>query len=151
MFKIDPKRVVAEYVGNNRSDGAPRLSKLAQKIIDAPVEPAVSSMVILGTVQALETAMLAILGFGIYFAYVGNEEFSHYAAIISVTLIISLFTFNISKSHEISAYRTSSRRQAAQSALGRPHWVLCWSACSLLNWVNISHVFGLSAGSASVP
>lgn len=106
MFQIDPKRVVAEYVGNNRSDGAPKLSKLAQKIIDAPVEPAVSSLVILGTVQALETAMLAVLGFGIYFAYVSHEEFSHYAALISVTLIISLFSFNIAKSHEISVYRT---------------------------------------------
>ncbi|TDQ66153.1 Undecaprenyl-phosphate glucose phosphotransferase [Maritalea mobilis] len=106
MFQIDPKRVVAEYVGNNNGQGAPKLSKLAQKIVDAPVEPALSSMVIVGTVQALETAMLGLLGFGIYFAYVGNEEFSHYAALIGTALLISLFAFNIAKSHEIGVYRT---------------------------------------------
>lgn len=54
------------------------------------MEPAISSLVIVGTVQAIETAILAILGFGIYFAYVGSAEFSHYAALIGITLLISL-------------------------------------------------------------
>ncbi len=70
------------------------------------MEPAISSLVIVGTVQAIETAILAILGFGIYFAYVGSAEFSHYAALIGITLLISLFAFNIAKAHEISIYRT---------------------------------------------
>ncbi len=63
MFQIDPKRVVAEYVGNNGGSGDRKLTALAQKIADAPVEPAISSLVIVGTVQAIETAILAILGF----------------------------------------------------------------------------------------
>ncbi|AVX04783.1 undecaprenyl-phosphate glucose phosphotransferase [Maritalea myrionectae] len=120
MFRIDPKRVVAEYVGNNRGNGDKKLTALAQKIADAPVEPAISSMVIVGTVQAIETALLGLLGFIIYFVYVGNEEFSHYAALIGISLLISLFAFNIANSHEISVYRTriiqTSRAFGAWSA-----------------------------------
>lgn len=106
MFQSEPTRGIAEYVGSNNGQGRPKLSKLAQKIVDSPVEPAVSSMVIVGTVQALETAMLALLGIGIYFVYVNHVEFSHYAALIGVSLLISLFAFNITKSHEIGVYRS---------------------------------------------
>ena len=108
MFRVDPQQAVLEHVAKQTATGAEEhaLSPEAEAIIAAPVESTLSGAVVVGVAQAIEAALLAALGYGIYEYYVslGAPEF-YLPVILSASLLANVL-FNAARTHRIAAYRT---------------------------------------------
>ncbi len=114
MFRIDPKIAVQEYVstGHNEQKKQVRLSKKALEVASKPVEKNISTTVIIGMVQLLETTLLALLGFAIYRAYVDVPDNGLYGPIIIGASLAAYVIFNMAHTHSIGIYRTRVHQSA---------------------------------------
>lgn len=108
MYRIDPKEVVSELVGS-RSESVAKstLSKLGKEIADRPSDPAMSSKIIVGVVQAIEFLALVLVGMAVFAAYAPDGDLLHYLALSVATSTIALFGQNIVKNHSVQKYRTT--------------------------------------------
>ncbi len=108
MFHLDPKKTIHEHVaaGVTHADSNIKLSRLAQEVASRPVVKSISSVVIIGTAQFLETIMLMLVGFGVFWAYLGGDNYQVYAPIIVGASIIANMVFNFARTHSLWIYRT---------------------------------------------
>ncbi len=108
MYRVDPKQAVLEHAAKRAATGEPgrRLAPEAEAIIAAPVERSLSGAVVVGIAQAVEAAMLAILGYGIYGSYVEPDEHAYYIPVILAACLLANVLFNAGRTHRITAYRS---------------------------------------------
>ncbi|MCF6327338.1 MAG: undecaprenyl-phosphate glucose phosphotransferase [Devosiaceae bacterium] len=114
MFRLDPKIAVQEHInaGQNEPKKQITLSAKAMKVASSPVEKNISSTVIIGFVQLLETLLLALLGFAIYWSYVEVPDNALYVPIIFGASLAANVIFNMAHTHSISIYRTRVHQSA---------------------------------------
>jgi Undecaprenyl-phosphate glucose phosphotransferase len=106
MFRLDPKQAVMEHVSGGKAAGqSGGLSSTAEAIIASPVDRTLSGAVIAGIAQIVEATLLALLGFGIYRAYLGGGEDTFYIPVILATALVANIAFNIAGAHRIAIYR----------------------------------------------
>jgi len=108
MYRVDPKQAVLEHAAKRAAAGEPgrRLAPEAEAIIAEPVERSLSGAVVVGIAQAVEAAMLAILGYGIYGSYVEPDEHAYYIPVILAACLLANVLFNAGRTHRITAYRS---------------------------------------------
>jgi Undecaprenyl-phosphate glucose phosphotransferase len=108
MYRVDPQQAVQAHAAKPAaSDQAGRsLSEPAEAIIAAPVERSISGTVVTGVAQAVEAALLAALGYGIYEYYVELGHPAFYIPVILASCLLANVLFNAGRSHRITAYRT---------------------------------------------
>lgn len=109
MFRLDAKKTVMDHMakGEERADGAIALSPDAMQIVNQPVEKTYSASVIVGVAQIVEATLMATLGFAIYWSYVGGGADAFYIPVIFGAALFSNILFNLTRTHRISAYRSS--------------------------------------------
>ncbi len=109
MFRLDPKQAVLDHVaqGRRRRSRGRKLSDLAETIIARPSERTLSTVIVSGLAQVAEALLLGVIGIVIYSLYLPHENFGFYALIILAAVLASNILFNFSKTHHISAYRSS--------------------------------------------
>jgi len=105
MFRVDPKQAVLDHASRQAETGR-RLSEPAEAIIAQPVESNISGAVVCGIAQAVEAALLAGLGYGIYAYYVELGQPAFYIPVILASCLLANILFNAARTHRISAYRT---------------------------------------------
>ncbi|MFD2646215.1 undecaprenyl-phosphate glucose phosphotransferase [Devosia albogilva] len=109
MYRVDPKQAVEQHAtraGSVRVE--PALSPQAEAVIGKPVESRLSGPVVSGIVQLIEAALLALLGYGIYEAYVLPDQPTLYVPIILAASLLANVLFNVAGAHRIAAYRTGA-------------------------------------------
>jgi len=114
MFRLDPKKTIHEHISAG-SDGPKKdvkLSKIALEVVNKPVEKSISSSVIIGITQLLESLMLAALGLAIYWAYVDVGNNALYVPVILGASLAANIIFNMARTHSIWIYRTGLRQNA---------------------------------------
>ncbi|MEQ1901640.1 MAG: undecaprenyl-phosphate glucose phosphotransferase [Devosia sp.] len=107
MFRLDPAQAVLNHVTQRYGTIAPQLSAEARAIAAAPIEPGFSASVISGVAQAIESLLLAALGFAIFASYVEAGHASIYIPVIVAATLAANVLFNAARTHRIIAYRTS--------------------------------------------
>ncbi|HEV7345612.1 MAG TPA: undecaprenyl-phosphate glucose phosphotransferase [Devosia sp.] len=109
MYRVDPKQAVLDHISKPTAAGDTErpLSKEAETIIAAPVEPSLSGAVMVGVAQILEAVLLAALGYGIFMAYVELGEPAYYIPVILGACLLANVLFNAARTHRIAAYRTT--------------------------------------------
>ncbi len=103
MFRVDPQKAINDHA--SRSDDRP-LSPIAETIIARADERPLPAAVIVGVAQVIEALLLAILGYGIYVAYVGPGQEGFYIPVILATALMANIIFNAARAHRVTAYRT---------------------------------------------
>jgi len=90
-----------------RATGAPRLSAPALKAAAQPFRRAYSPIVLAGTVRLIEVALVALVGFAVYFAYVVPiEGFAwRYVGAIAGIAVLALFAFQAADIYQVQAFR----------------------------------------------
>jgi Undecaprenyl-phosphate glucose phosphotransferase len=83
-----------------------------------------SSKIVVGVAQAVEMALLSVIGMIIYFSYVEGGDPLHYFALTVITTAMALFGQNLVKNHSVQKYRTKLKQ------VGRS--IAVWSAALLL-------------------
>src|SRR5690554_624297 len=106
MYRVDPNKAIQDHSKRSQAEGERVLSPAAEAIIAAPAERPISGAVIAGVAQIVEAALLAILGYGIYAAYVSPGNDAVYVPVILATVLLANVLFNGARSHRVSAYRT---------------------------------------------
>jgi len=106
MLRVDPKEAVRDHLKTRRRRSRNnKLSDLAEAAIARPVEKTLSGTVVAGVAQAIEAAVLAVIGMAIYAFYVADEKTRFYLLVtIAATIVANVF-FNIAQTHRIGAYR----------------------------------------------
>jgi len=105
MFHIDPKQAVLNHVASGSAqDQSGRLTAQAERIAAAPVEKTMSAAVIVGVAQAIEAALLALLGYAIFKIYVDATPIFYIPVILGATLFANVL-INAARMHKVSAYR----------------------------------------------
>lgn len=108
MFRLDPKQAVIDHVASRGKapahDG--KLSEEATRIVNMPVEPTLSSAVIVGVAQGIEAVLLALSGLVIHALYIGNSQHAFYLPVILVGVFLANVLFNVAGTHKIAAYRS---------------------------------------------
>ncbi|MET3925698.1 undecaprenyl-phosphate glucose phosphotransferase [Devosia sp. 2618] len=108
MYRVDPKQAVQEHVLKQTAagDSGRTLSAPAEAIIAAPVERTISGSVVSGVAQVIESALLAVLGYGIFLFYVDIGSPSFYVPVVLASCLLANILFNAARTHRITAYRT---------------------------------------------
>ncbi|MHA6692815.1 undecaprenyl-phosphate glucose phosphotransferase [Devosia sp. A449] len=108
MYRVDPKQAVRQHVSKQAAAGASgqKLSAAAEAIIAAPVERSLSGSVVSGVAQAVEAALLALLGYGIYEYYVELGQPTFYIPVILASCLLFNVLANTARTHRIASYRT---------------------------------------------
>ena len=135
MYRVDPNKAIKDHTARAQAEGERVLWPAAEAIIAAPAERPVSGTVIAGVAQIVEAGLLAILGYGIYAAYVSPANDAVYVPVILATVLLANVLFNGARSHRVSAYRT------VVSQIGRV--LAAWLAVTV---VLMSCVFLFKAG-----
>ena len=111
MFQVDTKQAMMQHAaeGARPSDGG-LLTPAAIETAARPVEPTMSTAIIVGVAQGVEALLLATLGFAIYGAYIGAQQAAFYVPLILSTVLVSNVLFNAARTHRIPLYRTALRQ-----------------------------------------
>src|SRR5579884_45867 len=90
-----------------REKTAPQLSAPALKAATQPFRPAYSPIVLAGSVRLIEVALVVLVGFAVYFAYVVPiEGFAwRYVGAISGIALLALFAFQAADIYQVQAFR----------------------------------------------
>jgi Undecaprenyl-phosphate glucose phosphotransferase len=90
-----------------RVTGAPRLSAPALSAAAQPFRRAYSPIVLAGTVRLIEVALVALVGFAVYFAYVVPiEGFAwRYVGAVAGIAVLALFAFQAADIYQVQAFR----------------------------------------------
>src|SRR5579871_3688629 len=90
-----------------RATGAPRLSASALNAAAQPFRRGYSPIVLAGTVRLLEVALVALVGFAVYLAYVMPiEGFAwRYVGAIAGIAVLALFAFQAADIYQVQAFR----------------------------------------------
>jgi Undecaprenyl-phosphate glucose phosphotransferase len=90
-----------------RATGTPHLSALALKAAAQPFQRAYSPIVLAGTVRLIEVALVVLVGFAVYAAYVVPiEGFAwRYVGAISGIALLALFAFQAADIYQVQAFR----------------------------------------------
>ena len=136
MYRVDPKQAVEQHATRA---GAVRegvtLSPQAEAVIAKPVEARLSGPVVTGVAQAIEAALLALLGYTIYEVYVHPDQPTLYIPIILAASLLANVLFNVAGAHRIAAYRT-----------GLSQFVRVLAAWSIVMLVLLAGLFFFKAG-----
>jgi Undecaprenyl-phosphate glucose phosphotransferase len=100
--------IAATAIANARAAQAPReLGQLAKEIAAEPVRPAMSAIVLGGTVRIAEFVLLAAIGLAIYFYYVFPDEGFLWRYVISALLAsgAAIVAFQIADTYDVPALR----------------------------------------------
>ncbi|MCF6344814.1 MAG: undecaprenyl-phosphate glucose phosphotransferase [Devosiaceae bacterium] len=95
---------------NSDKVSKPQLSDIAKEIIAKPIEKTLSSTIIIGLVQLVEFLSVFAIGIIIYFYYVINSSTGFYLMMTIGASVLANILFNISNTHNISAYRSLIRQ-----------------------------------------
>src|SRR3569623_379847 len=106
MFRLDPTQAVLSHVARKIASGPTKLSTEAQQIVDAPIEPSFSSVVIVGVAQLIEALLLATLGFAVFASYIDTSQSFIYIPTIGLATLFANILFNATRTHRIVSYRT---------------------------------------------
>lgn len=108
MFRVDAKQAFEEHASGKfaTQEAGANLTEAAMKIVANPKTNRVSSVVLVGLVQLLETALLALIGLGIYLTYVQDGNSEIYIATILGGAILGNFVLNLEQNHSVSVYRS---------------------------------------------
>jgi Undecaprenyl-phosphate glucose phosphotransferase len=90
-----------------RTTGTPRLSAPALNAAAQPFRRAYSPIVLAGTVRLIEVALVALVGFAVYFAYVVPiEGFAwRYVGAVAGIAVLALFAFQAADIYQVQAFR----------------------------------------------
>jgi len=90
-----------------RATGTPRLSASALSAAAQPFRRAYSPIVLAGTVRLIEVALVALVGFAVYFAYVVPiEGFAwRYVGAVAGIAVLALFAFQAADIYQVQAFR----------------------------------------------
>src|SRR5690606_6742202 len=89
MFKIDPWQAVIDHMERGGDPAGSGLSPQAEAIASRPVEHGYSHPIIVGVAQAVEAAMLLVLGVGLFIAYIGPEESIFYLPLTAGAVLVA--------------------------------------------------------------
>src|SRR3954468_19076216 len=106
MFRLDPTQAVLSHVARKTAAGRTELSTEAKQIVDAPIEPSLSSVVIVGVAQVIEALLLATLGFAVFASYLDTNQSFIYIPTIGLATLFANILFNAARTHRITAYRS---------------------------------------------
>lgn len=110
MFRVDTQQVIVQHGAGVAKGGGKTLTDAARIIADKPYEPTLSTAVVVGGAQLLESVFLIALGIGIYYVYVGGGVDQFYYPAIASTVVLANLLLNAAQTHSISAYRTIARQ-----------------------------------------
>src|SRR5579871_3120353 len=90
-----------------RATGAPRLSASALNAAAQPFRRGYSPIVLAGTVRLLEVALVALVGFAVYLAYVMPiEGFAwRYVGAIAGIAVLAMIAFQVADIYQVQAFR----------------------------------------------
>jgi Undecaprenyl-phosphate glucose phosphotransferase len=90
-----------------REKTAPQLSAPALKAATQPFRPAYSPIVLAGSVRLIEVALVVLVGFAVYFAYVVPiEGFAwRYVGAVAGIALLALFAFQAADIYQVQAFR----------------------------------------------
>jgi Undecaprenyl-phosphate glucose phosphotransferase len=99
--------VATAAASSPRAKPAPRLSGPALKAAAQPFRSAYSPIVLAGTVRLIEIALVGLVGFAVYFAYVVPiEGFAwRYVGAIAGIALLALFAFQAADIYQVQAFR----------------------------------------------
>src|SRR3569833_4650434 len=106
MFRLDPTQAALSHGARKTASGPTKLSSEAQEIVDAPIEPSFSSVVIVGVAQLIEALLLATLGFAVSASYIDASQSFIYIPTIGLATLFANVLFNAARTHRIISYRT---------------------------------------------
>src|SRR3569833_1642955 len=91
MFRLDPTQAALSHGARKTASGPTKLSSEAQEIVDAPIEPSFSSVVIVGVARLIEEQLLATLGFAVFASYIdASQSFIYFPTIGLATLFANV-------------------------------------------------------------
>ncbi|RYE55528.1 MAG: undecaprenyl-phosphate glucose phosphotransferase, partial [Hyphomicrobiales bacterium] len=107
MFRVDPKQAIADHAARKPEGDADAstLSGLAAEIAARPVERTYSGAIIVGVSQAIEAAVLAILGYGIHAVYVPSGQEGFYLLVVLGAVLATNIGLNLLRAYRITTYR----------------------------------------------
>lgn len=110
MFRVDPKQAVIDHLNGEAQKPRGGLTPEAEAIASRPVETGYSHTVISGFAQAVEAALLAVLGLGIFAVYVEGTTPEFYIPLILGAVLLANIAFNVTRTHRMPAYRTVAKQ-----------------------------------------
>ncbi len=90
-----------------RNDAAPPLSAAARTVAEQPYEPAYSPIVLAGLVRVIEVALVVLVGFAVYAAYVVPAHgfaWYYFVAILGIALL-AMLAFQVADIYQVQAFR----------------------------------------------
>lgn len=119
MFQVDAKQAFLEHAEGkfqnpNAGEG---FSKEAQRVIQTPAEPTISSVVVVGFAQLFEAIALGILGFIISWGYVEHVNYGFYVPTILGVILVYNILSNAARCHSLPAYRSLVKQTTRSTAV----------------------------------
>jgi len=93
--------------GENERTETHKLSPAARAVPEQPHEPAYSPIVLAGLVRLIEAALVAVVGFAVYAAYVvpGHGFAWYYFAAIFGIALLAMLAFQVADIYQVQAFR----------------------------------------------
>jgi Undecaprenyl-phosphate glucose phosphotransferase len=131
------------------------LSKAAQKVAQQPFAPAYSPIVLAGTVRLIEAAIVALVGFAVYFGYVvPRDGFAwHYVAAIAGIALLAMLAFQAADIYQVQAFRGHEKQYMRLASAWSVVFLIAISVSFFVKagdqfsraWLGGFYVFGLLA------